>query len=112
MKEFLTESVKHGLTKDDAELGVAALGWTFGAAMAEHLENAPELTREDLMKTAWSEDSEAVGLMRPDLKLVTDGAEDPWLLESLRVVKRTDGEWVEASPLKDYNGESNDFVGG
>ena len=64
------------------------------------------------MKTAWSMDSDAVGLMLPNSGLVTDGGNDPWLLESLRIVKRTDGQWVEASPLKDYNGESNDFVGG
>ncbi|MCB1026459.1 MAG: ABC transporter substrate-binding protein [Microthrixaceae bacterium] len=111
MEEFLTESVKHGLTQDDAELGVAAIGWGFGAQLAAIMEASPELTREDLMKTAWTMDGEAIGLMRPGSTLVTDGADDPWLLEALRVVKRTDGEWVEESPLKDYNGESNDFVG-
>lgn len=112
MQEFLTESVKHGLTADEAQLGVAALGWSFGAMTTELLEKSPELTREDVMKTAWSMDSGAVGLMLPNSGLVTDGGNDPWLLESLRIVKRTDGQWVEASPLKDYNGESNDFVGG
>lgn len=112
MEEFLTESVKHGLTKDDAEFGVAAIGWGFGAQLAETMEQSPELTREDLMKTAWSMDGEAVGLMRPGSTAVTNGGEDPWLLEALRVVERTDGQWVEASPLKDYNGESNDFIGG
>ncbi len=111
MQEFLTESVKHGLSKDEAELGVSAIGWGFGAVIAEMLEKSPELTREDVMKTAWSMDSEAVGLMRPESSLVTDGAKDPWLLESLRVIKRTDGQWVEASPMKDYNGESNEFAG-
>lgn len=111
MQEFLTESVKHGLTKDEAELGVAAIGWGFGAQMAELLESPKELTRGDLMTSAWSTDADAVGLMRPGSKLITDGAKDPWLLESLRIVKRTDGQWVEASPMKDYNGQSNDFVG-
>lgn len=97
MQEFLTESVKHGLTKDEAELGVAAIGWGFGAQMAELLESPKELTRGDLMTSAWSTDADAVGLMRPGSKLITDGAKDPWLLEPLRIVKRTDGQWVEAS---------------
>ncbi|MEZ5383726.1 MAG: ABC transporter substrate-binding protein [Microthrixaceae bacterium] len=112
MKEFLTESVKHGLTQDEAEQGVAAIGWGFGAQVSGILEASPELTREDVMKTAWTLDGADYGLLREGVTLNTDGAEDPWALESLRVIKRVDGEWTEAGENIDYNGQSNDFVGG
>lgn len=110
MKEFLAESVKHGLSEADAEQGVAAIGWGFGAQVAGILEASPELTREDVMSTAWTLDGAEFGLLREGVTLTTDGAEDPWLLESLRVIKREDGEWVEAGESIDYNGQSNDFV--
>jgi hypothetical protein len=41
----------------------------------------------------------------------TDGADDPWALEQLRMVQRKGGQWNEVEALVDYDGQSNEFAG-
>lgn len=110
IKSFLTDGKAAGLSDGDLAGGIASVGWGFGAMFTEILEKSPEVTRAGVMNTAFALKDSNYGLLRDEVKATTDGADDPWLLEDLRVVKRTNAEWVEASPTVSYNGKSNEFA--
>lgn len=108
---FLTDGQAQGLTQTDLEGGIVSAGWGFAAIFARALELTKEVSRAGIMNTLWSMQDETFGLLRDDVKATTDGADDPWLIESLRVVKRQGGQWTEAAPMVDYGGKSNSFAG-
>lgn len=110
IKNFLTAGKAAGLTDGELSGGVASVGWGFGALFVEILEKTPEVTRAGVMNTAFSMKDSNFGLLRDEIKANTDGADDPWLIEDLRIVKRTNGEWVEAVPNVSYDGKSNEFA--
>lgn len=108
---FLTDGQAQGLTQTDLEGGILSAGWGFAAIFAKALELTTDVTRAGLMNTLWSMQDQTFGLLRDDVKATTDGADDPWLIESLRVIKRQGGQWTEAAPMVDYGGKSNSFAG-
>jgi len=110
VQAFLTDGAAVGLTKDELEGGIVSVGWGLGALFARSLELSPKMTRADVMNTLWQFDGEQVGLFRDGVPLTTDNDVDPWLIEAMRVVKRTGGQWVEAGPIVDYAGTSNSFA--
>ena len=86
-------------------------GWGFASIFAEGLEQTKDVTRAGIMNALYSLNKANFGLFRDGAEATTDGATDPWLLESLRVVQRTNGDWTEVQPLTDYNGKSNSLAG-
>ena len=97
MVEFQTQGAAHGLSAEEVEDGVVGIGWTFGQWLAETVRNTPDLTRENIMQSAYSLDGLTVGLLLPGVSLTTNGAEDPFPIETLQVAQ--------------YNGDYFDFVG-
>lgn len=97
MVEFQTQGAAHGLSAEEVEDGVVGIGWTFGQLLAETVRNTPDLTRENMMQSAYSLDGLTVGLLLPGVSLTTNGAEDPFPIETLQVAQ--------------YNGDYFDFVG-
>lgn len=111
MKEFIDGAASVGMEEGDISGGIASAGWSFGAIFGAGLENADEVTRAGLMDSLYSLDGVTLGLFRDEVKATTNGADDPWLVEDLRMVQRTNGEWVEAAPFVSYEGESNAIAG-
>lgn len=111
--EFAEKAAGAGLDEGTITDGIAAPGWNMAALFVRGLENAETVTRHDLMNAMFSMDAEDVGITRDDIKVSTNGAEDPWLIESLAMVQRDTavGEWVEVSGVVDYEGMSNEFAG-
>ncbi|MCB1004551.1 MAG: ABC transporter substrate-binding protein [Acidimicrobiales bacterium] len=97
MVEFQEQGAAHGLSGEEVEDGVVGAGWTFGALLVETLRNTEDLTRENIMQSAYSLDGVATGLLLPGVTFTTNGAEDPFPLETLQVAQ--------------YNGDYFDFVG-
>ncbi len=97
MVEFQEQGQAHGLSAEQVEDGVVGIGWTFGQLLAETIRNTPELTRENIMQSAYSLDGVEVGLLLPGVSFTTNGAEDPFPIETLQIGQ--------------YNGEYFDFVG-
>ena len=56
MVEFQEQGQAHGLSAEQVEDGVVGIGWTFGQLLAETIRNTPELTRENIMQSAYSLD--------------------------------------------------------
>ena len=97
MVEFQEQGQAHGLSAEQVEDGVVGIGWTFGQLLAETIRNTPELTRENIMQSAYSLDGVEVGLLLPGVTFTTNGAEDPFPIETLQIGQ--------------YNGDYFDFVG-
>ena len=111
VQAFLTDGAAAGISADDLQGGIAVIGWNFGAMFGELLAQSPEVSRAGVMNTAYSLDGVNFGLLRDEVSATTNGDEDPWALEDLRIVKRTGGEWVEVTPMTSYAGKSNSFEG-
>ena len=98
MQEFQTQGQAHGLSAEQVEDGVVGIGWTFGELLAQTVAAAGDSpTRESLMQAAYSLDGLEVGLLLPGVTFTTDGATDPFPIETLQVAQ--------------YNGDYFDFVG-
>ncbi len=110
MQEFMTDGKAAGLSEGDITGGIMATGWGFGAIFEAALKNAKEVTRAGVMNSVFSLDLKDIGLIRDGVRIASNGAEDPWLIENLRMVKRADGQWTEVAPMGDYNGKSQSFV--
>ena len=78
---------------------MVGIGWTFGQLLAETIGNSGDSpTRESIMQAAYSLDGLEVGLLLPGVTFTTNGAEDPFPIETLQIGQ--------------YNGGFFDFVGG
>lgn len=112
LQEYFTQGQAAGLTQDQLQDGIHAAGWGFASILIEALKLTPEVTRDALMNTIWKLDiDESIGLLRDGQVIKTNETEDPWIIEGVRIVKREGDDWVEANPLTDYNGRSNEFAG-
>ncbi len=111
VQEFFTKGAAAGLQEAELQGGIAAAGWGFGALFVRGLELTPTVDRATLMNTLYSLDGENFGLALDDAAAHTNGADDPWIIEDLRVIKRTAGSWEGVTELISYDGKSNDFVG-
>lgn len=109
--EFLADGAALGVDEGTLKGGIALPGYNFGALFGAILENTPEVTRHDLMNTAFSLDGVEFGLLRDGITATTNGDEDPWVIESMRMVQRVNGQWDEVLELQDFEGTSNDYVG-
>lgn len=108
---FLAEGATGGLTKDQMEGGITSVGWGFGALFGKILESSSKVDRAGVMNDAFGLTDVQFGLVRPDVKVVTDDAKDPWLIEGFRIVERAGTGWNEKSPMDNQNGKSNSFAG-
>lgn len=111
VKAFREALTKQGKTESDITGGILAAGWGFGTFFVEGLKESKTVDRATLMNSLYSMKNVTGGLLRTGVTFNTDNAKDPWPLEQLRVVQRKNKDWVEAAPLKDYNGESNSLAG-
>lgn len=100
--EFREQGAAAGLTDEEMdELNVAA-GWGFGAYLVQLLEASEELDRATVMNTAWFQSGVEFGLNLDGLEWTTDGASDPFGIDQLQFIRRTDGNWVPEGELVDY----------
>jgi branched-chain amino acid transport system substrate-binding protein len=96
----------NGVEGADVENGVVAYGWTLGYLFVEALEQAPELTRSNVMEAVMNLQVEDPGLVFPGITLET-GAGDRYLGESVQIVEY-DIEQETFVPV----GEIRSFEGG
>ncbi len=111
MIEYIDGATSVGMEEGDITGGISSIGWGFGAIFGAALEGAGSVTRADVMDSIYSIDDGTIGIQRDEVAVNTDGIDDPWLLEDLRIAQRTGGVWVEASPNISYEGMSNEIAG-
>lgn len=112
VKDFKEKASAAGLTEDEINGGITSVGWGFGAYFGMLLEQTKVVDRAGIMNTAYSLDAPAFGLVRPDIEIKTDGAEDPWGIEGFRIAQRNaNGGWDELAPVKNRNGAAREIIG-
>lgn len=111
VQQFFTDGRAQGLTDTELTGGIVTAGWGFGSIFAEGLRQAETVDRAGVMNALFSLEPTNFGLQRDGTTVSTNGAEDPWIIEALRVVQRKAGDWTEVSPMTDYNGKSSSFAG-
>ncbi len=110
MIEFKEQAVIGGLDEAAIEGGITSPGWGFAALFAEGLKNAKSVDRAELMNALYSLEDANFGLLRDEITVNTDGADDPWAIEGFRIAQREGTGWVEKSPVTNFDGESNSFA--
>lgn len=110
MLEFQEQGAANGLNAEQIEDGVVGIGWTFGQLLEETVRNTPDLTRENIMQSAYSLDGVEVGLLLPGVTFTTNGAEDPFPIETLQI-GQYNGDYFEfvGDPI-DLEGQSGEFT--
>ncbi|MCZ7629078.1 MAG: ABC transporter substrate-binding protein [Microthrixaceae bacterium] len=112
VKEFKEKAAAAGLDEAEIAGGITSVGWGFGSYFGTLLEQTKVVDRAGIMNTAYSLDIPAFGLVRPDIEVKTDGAEDPWGIEGFRIAQRNaDGGWDELAPVTNRNGETREIIG-
>jgi branched-chain amino acid transport system substrate-binding protein len=109
--EFKRLAQVGGLSTDQIEGGISSPGWGFGAFFAEGLRNAETVDRAAVMNALYSLEDANFGILRDEVTVNTDGAEDPWAIEGFRIVQREGEGWTEKTPVTNFEGQSNDFAG-
>jgi hypothetical protein len=107
--EFKDQAVIGGLDQSSIEGGISAPGWGFASMFALGLENAKTVDRAAVMNALYALDDTTFGLLRDEVTVNTDGAEDPWAVEGFRIAQREGDGWVEKTPVVNYEGESIGF---
>lgn len=111
VQEFRTQAAAAGMSADDIDGGITVAGWNFGATFVRALELSETIDRATVMNTLWSLQGENYGMLRDEVKINTDGADDPWLIEDIRIIKRSGGVWSGVTEMTSYEGKSNDLAG-
>lgn len=112
VQTFLEEGAAAGLDEGQLTGGITSVGWGFGEFFGAVLGETETIERAEVMNTAFSLDVPAFGLVRPEIEILTDGADDPWAIEGFRIAQRNaDGGWDELTPVENRNGESNELAG-
>lgn len=109
--EFKRLAELGGLSPDQIEGGISSPGWGFAAFFAEGLKNAETVDRAALVNALYSLEDANFGILRDEVTVNTDGADDPWAIEGFRIAQREGEGWVERSPVQNWEGQSNSFAG-
>ncbi|GIU84238.1 MAG: hypothetical protein KatS3mg008_1013 [Acidimicrobiales bacterium] len=109
MKEFKELGAKYGLSSEDLENGLVGYGWTMAQLLEITLRKAPELTRADVMNTAWSLSGERPGLLMPEVEVNTDGSDDPYPIEAMRLIRFDGNLWQLQEKVYDFEGKTKEF---
>lgn len=113
VKEFVEQATIGGLDEGQINGGISTAGWGFGALFEKGLQEAETVDRASVMNALFSlEDAAPLGLTREGITVNTNGAEDPWVIEGYRLVRRNaDGSWEELKGITNREGESNSLAG-
>ena len=112
VQEFLTQGAAAGLTESQLKGGISSVGWGFGALFAEGLKRTKTIDRAEMMNTLFALEDANFGLLRDEITVITDGANDPWPIEGFRIVERNaGGGWTQKTEVTNKEGESNQLRG-
>ncbi|MGI9577963.1 MAG: ABC transporter substrate-binding protein [Microthrixaceae bacterium] len=112
IQQFREQGAAAGLDEGQLDGGITSIGWNFGEFFALGLSETETVERAELMNAMYALDTDAFGLVRPGIEIITDNADDPWAIEGFRIAQRkAEGGWDELAPITNRNGESNELAG-
>ncbi|MCB1003975.1 MAG: ABC transporter substrate-binding protein [Acidimicrobiales bacterium] len=109
IKEFNEKGALYGLSPEDLTNSTVQYGWFAGDLLARTLEQAPELTRQSVMETAYALDF-TTDMALPGAVVKTTGPDDPFPLESLYIAKFNGEYFSPEGEVIDFEGKTVDFL--
>jgi branched-chain amino acid transport system substrate-binding protein len=110
MKDFKELGKKYGLSDEDLTNGLVTYGWAMGQLLTKTLEQAPELTRKSVMETAYNLDKVDLPVLMPEVYATTNGAEDPFVIETLYLARHDGSNFVVQGDAVSFEGRTVDYV--
>lgn len=112
MADYKTVAARYGLSESEIENGYTAYGWAMGQLLEQMLNKTPTLDRRTVMETAYNLQGVDVPLLREGILVNTAGADDPFPIESMYIIKYDSsvGQWVEQGGVIDLEGQTSEFV--
>ncbi|MGB2756475.1 MAG: ABC transporter substrate-binding protein [Acidimicrobiia bacterium] len=108
VQKLIADAGAVGASQGDVEAGVLAIGWGLAAEFGKALELTKTVDRAGIVNAMNSfSNVEGISLQR---YAASTAPGDAWILEELRVVQRTNGDWTEVSPAIDYSGKSDSLA--
>lgn len=109
MQQFQELGAEAGLSGEDLQSGFVVYGWTMAQLLEKTLEQTENLDRVEVMNTAWSLDDVELPLLLPDITVSTDGTDDPFPIESMKIGIYNGDFFDLQDELYTYEDESKDF---
>ena len=110
MQQFQTLGKQYGLSDTELKDGVVGYGWTMGALLVDTLKQAPELTRQAVMQTAYSLQNETPGLLLPGISINTSGSKDPYVIEQMQIGQYNGSVWQLQGQVVSFEGKTTDYA--
>ncbi|MCU0267337.1 MAG: ABC transporter substrate-binding protein [Acidimicrobiales bacterium] len=110
MEDFRAQVQANGGSAEDASNGFVAYGWSMGQLLEETLKSAPELTRESVMEAAYNLQDVDLPLLLPGVSANTNGVEDPFVIESLYIIKYSGTCWETQGEVVDVEGRTKEYI--
>ncbi len=111
LEDFRTVGPEYGLTEEDLTDALAVQGWFAGELLVLTLDAAADLNREDLMNSAWHLDGIETGALLPGVVINTDGANDPFPIESMQIGQYDGEAFVLQGELYSFEDEAGSAAG-
>lgn len=111
LEDFRTVGPEYGLSAEDLTDALALQGWFAGELLVETLDRAADLTREDAMNSAWHLQDLELGALLPGIVVNTDGANDPYPIESMQIGQYDGTAFVLQGDLITFEGEAGAAAG-
>jgi branched-chain amino acid transport system substrate-binding protein len=109
MVAFQEDGAAQGLDAEQLDNGIVVYGWTMGELLTHTLTEADDLTRVDVMNQSWHLDNVELSLLLPGITANTDGADDPYVIEQMRIGTYNGEFWDLGDKLYDFEGQSGEF---
>jgi branched-chain amino acid transport system substrate-binding protein len=109
MKAYKSALQAAGLPQADINNGLLGYGYAMGQLLAYTLENAKSLTRVDVMNEAWHLKNVELDMLLPGIKVNTNGTQDPYPIEQMRIGTYNGTYWDLGNKLYDFEGKSGTF---
>ncbi len=110
IKAFKEQGKKYGMSDEDLQNGGAVYGWLVGQLTVATLEQAPNLTRKDVMEAAYSLKGLKSDVLRDGVTINTNGATDPFPIESFYVGTFKDTSYKPEGKILDFEGKTVQFL--
>jgi branched-chain amino acid transport system substrate-binding protein len=112
MQDFQELGAQYGVSAEDLQNGIVVYGWTMGQLLQNTIENASEVDRAAVMNQAWNLQDVELPLLLPGVTINTNGAEDPYPIETMQLGSYNGSYWDFVGELFDFEGQSGSVVEG
>ena len=106
------QTVKKYQPEADTDNGIVDYGWTAGSILVKALEGSKGADRLDVMNSVRHLNAVTTGLLLDGISMTTNGDKDPYMAETIALVKydATKKYFTTIGPLENYEGQTAKYT--